>query len=107
MWLAAETFHYSALERAERKTKEQLINRFPEKLGKRLKGGLPPKVGSSKAASTLYIDLLLWMFFICFYPSIIKAQKGQVQCCFIGSTVLYFNALFLLLLCITFYGMLL
>ncbi|XP_062502149.1 phosphatidylinositol 4-kinase type 2-beta-like isoform X2 [Corticium candelabrum] len=46
VWLAAETFHYSALERAERKTKEQLINRFPEKLGKRLKGGLPPKVGS-------------------------------------------------------------
>jgi phosphatidylinositol 4-kinase type 2 len=46
VWLSAESFNYSALERAEAKTKRQLIHRFPQKLGKRLKAGLPQKVGS-------------------------------------------------------------
>ncbi|EDO35290.1 predicted protein [Nematostella vectensis] len=44
--LASDTFNYTAFDRAKARSKKFATERFPDSLGKHVKAGLPPKVGS-------------------------------------------------------------
>ncbi|XP_015776911.1 PREDICTED: phosphatidylinositol 4-kinase type 2-beta-like [Acropora digitifera] len=50
--LASDTFNYTAFDRAKARSKKFATERFPDTLGKHVKAGLPPKVGSFQ----LFVD---------------------------------------------------
>lgn len=54
--LASETFNYTAFDRAKARSKKFATERFPDTLGKHVKAGLPPKLGSFQTFVDGYKD---------------------------------------------------
>ncbi|KAL9982340.1 hypothetical protein ACROYT_G004370 [Oculina patagonica] len=54
--LASDTFNYTAFDRAKARSKKFATERFPDTLGKHVKAGLPPKLGSFQCFVDGYKD---------------------------------------------------
>lgn len=54
--LASDTFNYTAFDRAKARSKRFATERFPDTLGKHVKAGLPPKLGSFQTFVDGYKD---------------------------------------------------
>ena len=59
--LASETFNYTAIDKAKAKSVKFATERFPDTLGKKMKAGLPPKIGSFQVFVNGYKDADFWV----------------------------------------------
>ena len=59
--LASDTFNYTKFDRAKAKSVKFATERFPDTLGKKMKQGLPPKVGSFQVFVNGYKDADAWI----------------------------------------------
>ena len=59
--LASETFNYSAIDKAKARSVKFATERFPDTLGKKMKGGLPLKIGSLQMFVSGYKDADFWV----------------------------------------------
>ena len=59
--LASETFNYTTIDKAKAKSVKFATERFPDTLGKKMKAGLPPKVGSFQVFVNGYKDADHWV----------------------------------------------
>jgi len=59
--LASETFNYTAIDKAKARSVKFATERFPDTLGKNMRAGLPPKIGSFQCFVTNYKDADCWI----------------------------------------------
>lgn len=59
--IASPTFNYTAIDKAKAKLKQSATERFPDTIGKNMKAGLPPKIGSFQLFVNGYKDADCWI----------------------------------------------
>ncbi|KAL5249197.1 hypothetical protein ACHWQZ_G018149 [Mnemiopsis leidyi] len=59
--LASETFNYTPIDKAKAKSVKFATERFPDTLGKNMKAGLPPKIGSFQVFVNGFKDADFWI----------------------------------------------